>query len=195
MTIACSGSLDSSRGQRVVEDRTPHRRDHRWTRGPGRWRLDWSGCRPHQGELHDGQPDVARHRTALSGCRTAPALLDPATALRRRTEERSLGGMCSLAAHQPGSAAVRDSRRPLPRHGQLSASSLGPTVLRQVGRSTSLYAPGGNSVSASRSRFRFRRSKVVGSVSTAERAWRSSALPPSYETVDHLESVDADLPS
>jgi hypothetical protein len=33
----------------------------------------------------------------------------------------------------------------------------------------------------------------VGSVSTAEPAWRSSALPPNYVTVDHLEPVDADL--
>src|SRR5215208_3702181 len=75
-----------------------------------------------------------------------------------------------------------------------SRSSLSP-----VGRGDSSQADCGDQLaclSASRSRLRFRHSEVVGSVSTAQLACQSSALPPNnYLTVHHLEPVDADLPS
>jgi len=78
-------------------------------------------------------------------------------------------------------------------------AAAGSTTQYHVGRGDSSQGDCGDQLaclSASRSRFRFRRSEVVGSVSTAEPAWQSSALPPNnYSTVDHLEPVDADLPS
>jgi hypothetical protein len=79
--------------------------------------------------------------------------------------------------------AQRGLAERLPQAARPSTTSAGAIVLRDQ-----LAC-----LSASRSRFRFCRSEVVGSVSTAEPAWRSSALPPNYVTVDHLEPVDADL--
>ena len=66
---------------------------------------------------------------------------------------------------------------------------LGPIVLRQIAEINELVCQHRDDGSP------FRRGEVLGSVSMAEPAWRSSALPPSYVTVDHLEPVDADLPS
>ena len=49
------------------------------------------GAGLHQGKLHDGEPHVAGHRTALPCRRSVPDLLDPAAALgRRRPAQRSL---------------------------------------------------------------------------------------------------------
>jgi hypothetical protein len=74
---------------------------------------------------------------------------------------------------------------------------LKPSVFHQyhVGRGDRSQADCGDQLlglSASRSRFRFRHSELVGGRASR----RSSALPPKdYLTIDHLEPVDADLPS
>ena len=109
----------------------------------------------------------------------------------------------TIHVSKPGASCMRNVL-PAPRDLSLRTSAArssrktaaGSTTQYDLGRGDSSQGDCGDQLaclSASRSRFRFRRSEVVGSVSTAEPAWRSSALPPNYVTVDHLEPVDADL--